>query len=104
MTTSGKEGRDVTRLRQFARELPAMERLILMLRFADDLRPIEIGRVTGLTESVVVSVLRRIEAEAGIALMSNDVGRHVEATPRRAVAVDSKPSPAPPVMPTLLYG
>ena len=106
MSTSGMDGRDVARLRQYARELPVMERLILMLRFAEDLRPVEIEHITGLSESVVHTVLRRIEAEAGTLLAESRAVRERTVSLRPSGRV----SPAPidvdavPEQPNVLFG
>lgn len=57
---SGLKGR----LKTFLATLPQRDRLVFLLRYADDLQPVDIGLIVGESEDAVSSILRRIEMQA----------------------------------------
>ncbi len=65
---TGTDSREAARLRAklkgFISSLPRTERLVFLLRYADDLSPFDIGLVTGLPAHVVSGILRRVEGQA----------------------------------------
>ena len=61
---TGEEPGVAGRLRRFIGGLPHTERLVFLLRHADELSAIDIGRVTDLPVHVVSRILTRIDREA----------------------------------------
>lgn len=62
--TADGQGGEAVRLKGFIRALPQRERLVFLLRYADDLSAMDIGAVTGMPAHVVAAILSRIERQA----------------------------------------
>ena len=80
MERPGREARDGTgdpraaRVRSFVCSLPKIERLVVLLRYADDLQPSDIGLVTGLPEHRVSGILARVEDQLRSVLSIRSLG------------------------------